>query len=600
MGKDGNVIYSHETFNIEYSEVSGYLGSYYIFEEVNITSPIIVKSMSNNEKIIFNIDNEYINVNPSGGKATLSYVCFRSECENRVSVLYNNEPLNLNDIYTKFDVKPDTSYITFNDVDTIKTLSSDIQLGIIRTSHNMTPPRVFAKIKINGAEYINISIDDGIILFNTTQLKEDNYTIEVITMYEDGLNATSASRNITILNRNPTIEINTNTPKINGSLSISTRVLDEDGENMNSGIIIFTFNGEEIDVRNVKNGWVNITYKLPNNMVEGEYSLDAFYSSSGEYYNDIDTLCSVNVSRYYFKELFIPPRIIHYSSRLNLPVQFFNEFGNKPMGEFDVEVLIDDVSLQQFKILNGEFNSLLPTQKLKEGKHNVTLIVKENDMYHSTNATGNLTVIDDRLIHDISINASTFGDNITICAEIKKMNVSHPLIRYTLDNGEFLGLSSVDDGWTNFTCELPVSCKSGEHNLTIEYIDEYGYPSESKTVSFNLMKRPISEKCKNFTTKAGINTTINIQLLDNRNMPVLGNGSCEIFINNKTSVGVAIIEDGRINTTIKTDTLDVGIYNLTIRYTDISGNYYNANITTKLTVQKGVANLNLTQISHIL
>ena len=442
------------------------------------------------------------------------------------------------------------------------------------------------EILVNGESIKTLTINNGVLntTFKMDERLKGEYTVTV-KVKENGLyNTKELTTKVDVINRNATVEINTNTPKTMRNLTINTKIIDADGSIINRGVATFKLDGNVIGTINVVDGSANLTYTLPHDIVAAKHNIEVEFKD--QYYNDAVNTKDVDVLRCDIADVVIPEITIKTQQNITIDTILNDEFMRSIVGESSVEILVDGLSQKNITITDGVLNTNVVMDELLEGEHIVTINIKENGLYNAKTITTKVTIEDRdaKITIDKINNPTTLGNlsiNTTVIDTEGKI-INQGVVIFKLD-GRTIATVDVVNGSANMTYTLPSEITAGNYTVDVIFTDKY-YSNSTANATTSITRSTISDVVIPDTIiKTQQNTTIeNITLTDINGQPLSGKSDIEVYVDGKV-VLEDIIVDGKVNFTLKTDTLYQGNYTITIKVKE-NGLYAEKILTSNLTV----------------
>ena len=433
------------------------------------------------------------------GKYSLEYTPETNETNITVSYPGNNEYLPANNVTT-----------------TINADKRSLQIIIINTNND---------VKVNDNVTIAVLLVDGdkivkveTLKFNQTPQAANNITTFTVSNNVNGTvtinvsfdgderyNATSNTTNITFNNLNTQIVANNNSVQnasINDTVTLSVDVIDENGEAVKEGTVVFTSEGKTLGTATISNGKATITTtfdKAGSHDVTVTYTAEKNYNEATNNYTVkaiIDKLdVKVNVTT---------PTSSKVGQPQNITVTAPG-YANKP-----VQVTIGN----ETKTVNTDATgkAVIPYTPTEAGKVPVTVTIPESNDYSQQTVTSNFTVAKGTVTITVSPDTQSvaYPNNATYTITLKDSNGK------TIA-GEYIKVDGVIVNMTNAQGQVvaKVSKDAGNYSIKVEYPGSENYNSQSRNVVLNVTKAKVTVTVTNITGKVDEKLEVTAKLNQN-------------------------------------------------------------------------------------
>ena len=433
------------------------------------------------------------------GKYSLEYTPETNETNVTVSYPGNNEYLPANNVTT-----------------TINADKRSLQIIIINTNND---------VKVNDNVTIAVLLVDGdkivkveTLKFNQTPQAANNITTFTVSNNVNGTvtinvsfdgderyNATSNTTNITFNNLNTQIVANDNsvqTASINDTVTLSVDVIDENGDAVTEGTVVFTSEGKPLGTATISNGKATITTtfdKAGSHDVTVTYTAEKNYNEATNNYTVkaiIDKLdVKVNVTT---------PTSSKVGQPQNITVTAPG-YANKP-----VQVTIGN----ETKTVNTDATgkAVIPYTPTEAGKVPVTVTIPESNDYSQQTVTSNFTVAKGTVTITVSPDTQSvaYPNNATYTITLKDSNGK------TIA-GEYIKVDGVIVNMTNAQGQVvaKVSKDAGNYSIKVEYPGSENYNSQSRNVVLNVTKAKVTVTVTNITGKVDEKLEVTAKLNQN-------------------------------------------------------------------------------------
>ena len=372
------------------------------------------------------------------------------------------------------------------------------------------------------------------------------------------------------ITQNTTIEVkqlNTNIKQITinptnitsgDTITITTTITDEKGNNVEDGYLVYRLNGQTLKNNSttitgtVINGRATINYTLPAGQSGKTYNLTVKYTSSSNNYNTTSTDTNITVNKSPININITNARI--EDNKIIVNATLTDKNGNLLVGTNTYSFKISGLTLKDntgktitINGKDGKLNteiSLPSTLQTIKGTKQLTIITGERNAYLSLKTTTDLNIKPTATkIEKITItpNKVIGGDTITITTVVNKENgepVTIGYLYYKL-NGQSIKINNtpvqttINNGTATFEYTLPVGLSSKNYTISAYYYGYAQYQTSNANTSISV------EKSK--TTMNIINTKIednkiyiNATLTDKNGNLLIGTNKISLKINDLT------------------------------------------------------------------
>ena len=161
----------------------------------------------------------------------------------------------------------------------------------------------------------------------------------------------------------------------------------EDEGIANDGIVIFKING--VTLRNsdggavnstVVNGIASISYTIPSSFSAKNYTITAVYSNNN--YNRVESTVNLTIIKSNAKTQLSPISTVH-GENTTLNITLYDQKGRQIIRDNKLAVKINGKTYVHSVYTNGSANIVIPTESLKTGHYNLTIVFGANNAYNS-------------------------------------------------------------------------------------------------------------------------------------------------------------------------------------------------------------------------
>ena len=355
-----------------------------------------------------------------------------------------------------------------------------------------------------------------------------------------------------------------------GVVEITAEVTDVLANNtINQGVVVFKINDTTIGQAQVKNGVAVLNYTIPTSM-NGDVEVVATYTD--DKINSSSNTTTFTIIKTDIKYLDIKLDDIQSGDNIIIN-EVLMDVNNNPLKEdVNVEVLVDDVSVSNITVVNGQLNVEIPSSNIKARNHIIKVLVKESYAYNAKEFTSNIKVIGNAIVDVTANNPKTLG-NINIIATVfdtenKAVNtgsVSFKINGKTLkDASGNVIYADVNKGFAKLNYELSDEYKTGNYEIKAIFTDE-SYNTKTATSKFVILRSTIDEiNYPDIEIKTHENTTLNMTLKDTDGNALVGNVKVTIKLNGKTFTNM-VVKDGQLNIDLNVAGQKAKMHTLTLK-----------------------------------
>ena len=384
------------------------------------------------------------------------------------------------------------------------------------------------------------------------------------------------------------------------TVHLTAHVYDENGDPVNGGYVIFTFNDQSIKVQ-VVNGIATQTWTIPSSWNSGTFILDASYDGTGTIYGDSSAVGTFMVSK-------IPTKITttdatgEVGDKVAIKAHLEDIYG-KPVAGQTVTFKINNDTLTGTTDSNGDV-TVYYTITENPGIFDIITTFPGNLQYETSTYTAKLTV--NKIITTITVPdvKGTKGDHVDLQATLKDKDgnpvAGKDLVFYV--NGKQVGSATTDNkGIAVFNYQINEVV--GNYIITVSLLGDEIY--ESVTGKGKLSVTPLDTKITvtNVTGKHGAKTNLTAVLKDAYGNPL--SGKTVTFSINGDVVGKAVTDSTGTATISYIISQTIGSYTITASFLQddtyasstgkgtLTVNPIETNLTVKNVTGKHGANVNL-------
>ncbi|WP_304123495.1 hypothetical protein [Methanosphaera cuniculi] len=436
---------------------------------------------------------------------------------------------------------------------------------------------------------VPITIKDGVIdtPIATETLAPGAYLVTINIPESANYNAASIKTTLTVNKRNinavlPSIK----TPVFNNT-PIEVTLKDAQGETLKGTVDakIHMIGKDMIIDTTIVDGVLNVT--LPTDtFTPGTYEIVLFIPDSTNY-NTNSTSQNISIIKRTINTTTVLPPNINAAENTSLPINVvLNDTLNDTLqGEIPAIVKVGNIT-NNVTIKDGILDITIPTEELKAGNYVLTISMPATQNYNAATIKTMLVMSKRTINTTVPPVQTTVFENTTIDVVLND-TLNETLkgeINATVVLGNITNNVTIKDGVLN-TIIPTDTLKPGAYTIKVNIPATGIY--NAATININLT---INERSDINTTIPKIpvvdvftNATVDVTLTDSKNKTLEGTIDATIKVDGK-DYNVAI-KDGVLNTTIPTDTLASGVYDVVIDIPQ-STKYNAATIKTSLTINK--------------
>lgn len=365
-------------------------------------------------------------------------------------------------------------------------------------------------------------------------------------------------------------------------ITLKSLVTTSNGVNVKNGTVVFKLNGKSIGNATVSNGGAKLTYTIPSNWTNLNYTITAVYTGNSNYARSTGT-STLTLKSNLTTQVKVTDVTAVQGNKVTFKAVITTTEGSL-VKTGKVAFKINGKTIGTVIVSNG--GTTLTYTIPNNWKNNYTLTVKygQNDYYKSSTGTGQLKV-QAKTNPTIAINTTSVisGQSTTLITTItdgsgKLINGGKVAFKV---NGKTLGTANVTKGVAKLTYTIPSNWK-GKYNITVVYGGYSSYNSYTKTTTLNVESKVGTKITINTTSvKNGTSTTLIATVTDGSGNKVSG-GKAVFKLNGKT-VGTVNVTNGVAKLAYTIPKNWKGNYNITFVYGGY-GKYESSRKTTTLTV----------------
>ena len=342
---------------------SGVLRAYYNQEEIATSknaSSIIIPAKYNLEEITLNYTgiNDYSNSTLDlylmvDKISTKSYVSYISSTRNSIVNIYPSISSTYPFLYGKLNI-----YLDGNLVNTINAEDATISLSGGKTT-------IYTTLDLSG-------------------LTEGEYNVTVEVEENNLFTQSEYTTRLTIQKVNTYISAYDRTIYIGDSVNLYARVYANNMEEINTGQMSFTLDGELLSTEYVNNNTANMEYIIPSTLNLGKHTLLVTYEDN-EYYNTSSKEITLTLARTSTTTTLRTWTVEDEKIVLNTTVRAWN----KTINTGNITVYIDNTKITTSNITDNSSAIILPANILTDKKYNLRIVYSGDELLNTSTYENN-------------------------------------------------------------------------------------------------------------------------------------------------------------------------------------------------------------------
>jgi len=417
---------------------------------------------------------------------------------------------------TTINVEKINTNISLDSIESVTYMDNITITGILVDENNEPLGNQDVVLVVNGVEIPLVTDENG--TFNKT-LPANVAGINNVTVNYEGndiYNPTSNNTTFNVEKLNTSINLDPVEPVTYGdNITITGKLVDENGEPMGNENITLVINGEELPLVTDENGIFNHT--LPANTT-GTNNITVTYPGDDNY-NPTSDNTTVDVGKQDSKIIIDPVEPVTYGDNITISGKLVDENG-EPRGNENITLVVNGVEIPLVTDENGIFNHTLPANTT--GTNNITVTYPGDDNY---NPTSDNTTVDvgkrESIITINPVDTVKAWDNVTLTGKLVD-DLDNPLSRVNITlniNGKDEIVITDDTGvfQYNYTAEI-----TGENTVTASFEGNNDYNPSSDNTTFSVTKLNVTIVIDPVRGKVLDDVEINVTVLDEKGNPVNG------------------------------------------------------------------------------
>ena len=395
--------------------------------------------------------------------------------------------------------------LSINNTDNSLINDTFIVNGKLTTDDNNILDNAPILITINGMNYITHSDANGSFTLNVTAPnKTGNHTINAVYIGNDSFMSSTTNSQVNVKKLSTTTTVENITSKVNSNAVFTAKVVDEKGNAVLSGKVVFKLNNKTIGIVNIINGIASMEYKVINS--PKDYEITAKYAESSAYTSS-ETIGVLHVIK---RDANITLMNISESivgDKINIVAIVAEDEGiaNDGIVIFKINGVTlrnSDGGAVNSTVVNGIASISYTIPSSFSAKNYTITAVYSNNNYNRVESTVNLTIIKSNAKTQLSPISTVHGENTTLNITLYDQK-GRQIIRDNKLAVKINGKTYVHSVYTNGSANIVIpteSLKTGHYNLTIVFGANNAYNSlRLDTILFITM--PVIDDSQNSTMK---------------------------------------------------------------------------------------------------
>ena len=445
-----------------------------------------------------------------------------------------------------------------------------------KLSNNVTSGEVV--YKINGITMGSVNVTNGVAIFEyqLPLYAPRNYTITALFGGNRYYKPSSTNGTLTLLKTNTNLSTQ-DTLNVGRSNNINITAVDGSNNPIDNFNLRLLINKKEVGSYHIENGTVIIDYELNN--LDSTKPINATVIFDANKFYEKSTL-EINVTNPTTITLSdIPSNKTTGTIYLNATV---TDGLNNNVNGGKVEFKLDDRSLFNITVKDGQVKSSYRLSSIEAKKHNITAVYHGNDYYQDSSTskefTAELSNIKLSTRNKTMIVNKANEMNITVKDEFNK-NVPNGTIRLLINNNEVAKYDVVNSkAVINYTLN---NINPTKQTTAILVYDANNFYNES-TMNITIIN-PTKINISTADTKTTKLLYINATVIDSFNRNV-SSGEVEFYLDGKPVLN-ATVNNGLVKTSYRLPLITGQVHNLTAKYLGYN-NYQTSNTTESVNILK--------------
>ena len=362
---------------------------------------------------------------------------------------------------------------------------------------------------VDGALYdTKLTSNENIAKFNVSNLTKGNHSVSAVFEGDGNLiNSNLTDLWIFVNSAKTNIEIENISTKVGSSIIISSKVTDDEGNDVNVGGVNYYIDDDFIGFADLVDSYANLSYVASN---YGNFTLKAVYEESDNYLAS-NASCTLFVDKK-VSVISISASSFDYKNPSDIVISLKDEDG-LAIGDkyFNLTISKDDENIKQELKTNSD--GLVTINKdLNAGEWLLFAQFNEDGTYYGSNSSEGLTV--NKLYSFVSIDdiGEVFASKETVFSVnvISDYAVNEGIVEYYI-NGTKIGTGNVVDGKSNISY---VFNSSGDYVLKVVYTNSSNYDPYTANVTFTVSKLSTSINASNISVYCGDVSVVRVSIYD--------------------------------------------------------------------------------------
>lgn len=380
--------------------------------------------------------------------------------------------------------------------------------------------------------------------------------------------------------------VNNLTTTRNSQVTFKAVVTTDKGVYVKNGTVVFKINGKTIGNTSVSNGGAKLSYKIPSNWTNINYTITAVYTGNDAYARSTSSNSTLKLKSNLTTKVAVTNITSIQGEKVTFKAVITTSDGSY-VKTGKVAFKINGKTIGNAVVSNGgaKLNYTIPNS-WKNSVYNISVVYGQNDYYKNSSGKGILKLTA-KTNPKVTINTTSAisGQSTTLITSITDGSgkvVSGGKVAFKI-NGKTIGTVNVTKGVAKLTYTIPSSW-NGKYNLSVVYGGYGNYNSVKKSSTLTVEKKVDSKIVINTTNVvAGQAVTLTATITDGSGNRVTG-GKAAFKLNGKT-VGTVNVTKGVAKLTYTIPSSWNGKYNITVVYGGY-GKYNSVRKTASLVVNK--------------
>ncbi|RAP43710.1 MAG: hypothetical protein BZ135_09120, partial [Methanosphaera sp. rholeuAM6] len=399
---------------------------------------------------------------------------------------------------------------------------------------------------------------NGVYAFTTATDKIGTNKVTVTFEGNDYDNNNTVDTTFKVVKQDVSLSVDTiNDVKYHDNVTITGKLLEKNKDPIKNAVINITVNSRKFTTKTDAKGVYKFTTATDT---MGTNKVTVTYGGS-TYYNKNSVTVTFKVLKQDVSLSVDTIKDVKYHDNVTITGKLLEKNGN-PIKNAVINITVNSRKFTTKTDAKGVYKFTTATDTM--GTNKVTVTYGGSTYYNKNTVTATFKV----LKQDVSLSVDTIKDvkyqeNVTITGKLLEKNknpIKNAVINITINSRKFTAKTD-----SNGVYKLTTAANTmGTNNVTVSYNGNKYYNNNTKTTTFNVVKRETTTKAT-VTNKMAANTTINIVVNDKATGQAVKSGNVEVInaLTNKV-IAKGTLKSGTV--IITTDSLTGGTYNLTVKF----------------------------------